>query len=104
MQSKILANSSNQLLGIQPISQSHHANSFSIPTRVRELITQNRSLEPIGNTLDLFLKNILNNLALSFKRMLNKIRNDPFNIWTSSLTAKGWSFWRVNRNLKQKNT
>jgi hypothetical protein len=80
------------------------ANSLTVPTHIRELITQKRHARARWQHTRLPSdKSIYNNLTSSLKRILNKLRNDSFNEWISSLTTKDGSLWRATRIcLKQR--
>jgi hypothetical protein len=85
---------------------SYHKNYFSIPTHIRELITLKRRARARWQRSRLPSdKNIFNNLASTLKNILNKLKNDSFHNWATSLSVKNGSLWRATRNcLKQKNT
>jgi hypothetical protein len=79
-------------------------NSLTVFAYIREVITQKRSSRaPWQHTRLPIDKNIYNNLTSFFKRTLNKLRNDSFDDWISSLTTKNGSLWRSTRScLKQR--
>ncbi|KAL4090707.1 hypothetical protein QTP88_025494 [Uroleucon formosanum] len=81
-----------------------HSNPFSIPAFTGELIAQKRRARALWQLSRLPSdKNIYNNLSSSLKRNLNQLKNESFNSWVSSISAKDGSFWNATRQcLKQK--
>uniref|UniRef100_A0A2S2QF50 Putative RNA-directed DNA polymerase n=1 Tax=Sipha flava TaxID=143950 RepID=A0A2S2QF50_9HEMI len=67
-------------------------NSLTVPAHISELITQKRhARDRWQHTRFPSDKSIYNNLTSFLKRTLNKLRNDSFNDWISSLTTKDGS-------------
>ncbi|KAL4132549.1 hypothetical protein QTP88_009678 [Uroleucon formosanum] len=81
-----------------------HSNPLSIPAFTRELIAQKRRARALWQRSRLPSdKNIYNNLSSSLKRNLNQLKNESFNSWISSISAKDGSLWNATRQcLKQK--
>ncbi|KAL4108272.1 hypothetical protein QTP88_018503 [Uroleucon formosanum] len=81
-----------------------HSNPFSITAFTMELVAQKRRARALWQRSRLPSdKNIYNNLSSSLKRNLNQLKNESFNSWVSSISAKDGSLWNATRQcLKQK--